>query len=112
MVVTLGDEARLLCLPNGSHPGNNTSITWWRILLGNYTLKGPPRFEGHGEGPKGEMTISRVNKSHGGIYRCEVQHGNKTERSCGTYLIVRGECLSWLQGPTTLQLGPPDFLSR
>nr|KAF6409292.1 CD79a molecule [Rousettus aegyptiacus] len=52
VVVTLGDEARLPCLPNGPHPGNNTSIIWWRILHGNYTLKWPPKFEGRGEGPK------------------------------------------------------------
>nr|KAF6409293.1 CD79a molecule [Rousettus aegyptiacus] len=89
VVVTLGDEARLPCLPNGPHPGNNTSIIWWRILHGNYTLKWPPKFEGRGEGPKGEMTIRSVNKSHRGIYRCEVRHENKTEHSCGTYLIVR-----------------------
>lgn len=112
MDVTLGNKAHLLCLHNSSHLEKPTNITWWRILQVNYTLVWPPQYLKMDQGSKNEMTISSVNKSHGGLYRCTVQYGNKTFHSCGTYLRVRGECLSWLQGPTTLHLGPLDFLSR
>ncbi|EPY88262.1 hypothetical protein CB1_000185024 [Camelus ferus] len=40
-------------------------------------------------GSKGELIIQQVNKSHKGIYRCEVTEGQNVQRSCGTYLRVR-----------------------
>lgn len=85
-MVSLGEEAHFQCLHNGS----NANVTWWRILHGNYTW--PPQFVGEGQGYNGTLTIQNVNKSHGGIYLCRVQEGNKPhQQSCGTYLRVRRE---------------------
>ncbi|XP_017358654.1 B-cell antigen receptor complex-associated protein alpha chain [Cebus imitator] len=84
LMVSLGEEAHLQCLHNGS----NTNVTWWRVLHGNYTW--PPAFVGLGKGVNGTLTIQKVNKSHGGMYMCRVQEGNKPyKQSCGTYLRVR-----------------------
>lgn len=83
VTVSTGDEARLQCLNNGSSP----NITWWHILQGNTTWN--PVFLGQTQGPKGEWVISKVNKSHGGIYRCRVEDGKTSRHSCGTYLRVR-----------------------
>uniref|UniRef100_H9ZFT2 B-cell antigen receptor complex-associated protein alpha chain n=2 Tax=Macaca TaxID=9539 RepID=H9ZFT2_MACMU len=84
LMVSLGEEAHFQCLHNGS----NANVTWWRVLHGNYTW--PPQFVGKGQGYNGTLTIQNVNKSHGGIYLCRVQEGNKPhQQSCGTYLRVR-----------------------
>ncbi|XP_008565446.1 PREDICTED: B-cell antigen receptor complex-associated protein alpha chain [Galeopterus variegatus] len=84
VTVGVGDEARLRCLNNGSSP----NVTWWRVPHGNYTW--PAEFVGKGYGPDGELIIRNVNKSHGAIYVCHVNEGNKAhQRSCGTYLRVR-----------------------
>ncbi|EHH59624.1 hypothetical protein EGM_09778 [Macaca fascicularis] len=84
LLVSLGEEAHFQCLHNGS----NANVTWWRVLHGNYTW--PPQFVGKGQGYNGTLTIQNVNKSHGGIYLCRVQEGNKPhQQSCGTYLRVR-----------------------
>lgn len=86
VTVSIGDEVRLLCRHNGSNP----NITWWHILQGNSTW--PPMMELSSPGPKGELVIQQVTKSHRGMYRCQVKEGQKVQRSCGTYLRVRGEC--------------------
>ncbi|XP_007941141.1 B-cell antigen receptor complex-associated protein alpha chain [Orycteropus afer afer] len=83
VTVSVGDEARLLCPHNGSSP----NVTWWLVLHGNYSW--PPMFLGLGLGSEGELKIAQVNKSHGGIYQCQVEDGGKVRRSCGTYLRVR-----------------------
>ncbi|KAB0407296.1 hypothetical protein E2I00_010980 [Balaenoptera physalus] len=83
VTVSIGDEVRLLCRHNGSNP----NVTWWRILQGNSTW--PPMMELSSPGPKGELIIQQVNKSHRGMYRCQVKEGQKIQRSCGTYLRVR-----------------------
>ncbi|KAM5236374.1 B-cell antigen receptor complex-associated protein alpha chain [Ctenodactylus gundi] len=83
LTVSTGEEARLLCQNNGSSP----NVTWWYILQGNYTWT--PSFLGQSRGSRGEWIISKVNKSHGGIYRCQVEDGGKLRHSCGTYLRVR-----------------------
>ncbi|XP_012316956.1 B-cell antigen receptor complex-associated protein alpha chain [Aotus nancymaae] len=84
LIASLGEEAHLQCLHNGS----NTNVTWWRVLHGNYTW--PPEFVGLGQGVNGTLTIQNVKKSHGGIYMCRVQEGNEPyQQSCGTYLRVR-----------------------
>ena len=88
VTVSTGDEVRLLCRHNGSNP----NVTWWRLLQGNSTW--PPVMELSSPGPKGELIIQQVNKSHRGMYRCQVKEGQKIQRSCGTYLRVRGECTS------------------
>ncbi|XP_046540068.1 B-cell antigen receptor complex-associated protein alpha chain [Equus quagga] len=87
VTVNVGDEARLQCKHNGSSPGSHINITWWRILQSNFTW--PPMFLEYGKGPMGELTIQQVNKSHGGMYRCQAKEGNETKQSCGTYLRVR-----------------------
>ncbi|KFO33628.1 B-cell antigen receptor complex-associated protein alpha chain [Fukomys damarensis] len=83
VTVSTGDEAHLQCLNNG----NNSNITWWHILQGNYT--GIPVLVGHTHGQRGEWVIPNVNKSHGGMYRCRVEAGGTALHSCGTYLRVR-----------------------
>ncbi|XP_037676618.1 B-cell antigen receptor complex-associated protein alpha chain [Choloepus didactylus] len=84
VTVNVGDEARLPCL----HNGTRANVTWWFILQSNYTW--PPVFKGEGQGDRGELTISQVNKSHGGLYQCWVKEENTSHtRSCGTYLRVR-----------------------
>lgn len=83
VTVSPGDEARLQCRNNG----NNSKVTWWHILQGNYTWH--PKFLGHTNGSEGEWIISNVNKSHGGIYRCRVEEKGTSLHSCGTYLRVR-----------------------
>ncbi|KAM4824937.1 B-cell antigen receptor complex-associated protein alpha chain [Thomomys bottae] len=83
VTVSNGEEARLFCLHNGS----NANVTWWLVLQSNYSW--PPVFLGLGRGPKGEWTIPKVNKSHGGIYQCRVEDKEISRYSCGTYLRVR-----------------------
>ncbi|XP_066874552.1 B-cell antigen receptor complex-associated protein alpha chain [Kogia breviceps] len=83
VTVSIGEEVRLLCRHNGSNP----NVTWWYVLQGNSTW--PPMIELSSPGPKGELIIQQVNKSHRGMYRCQVNEGQKVWRSCGTYLRVR-----------------------
>ncbi|XP_048225237.1 B-cell antigen receptor complex-associated protein alpha chain [Perognathus longimembris pacificus] len=83
VTVSTGEEARLFCLHNGSNP----NVTWWRILQSNHSW--PSMFLGPGQGAQGEWTISKVNKSHGGIYQCQVEDKGMLRHSCGTYLRVR-----------------------
>lgn len=91
MTVSLGETVNLQCLYNGSRPDSTPNVTWWRILQGNATW--PDIFWSYGQGPHGELTISTVNKSHIGMYRCQVEEkGHPVQKSCGTYLRVRGEC--------------------
>lgn len=102
VTVSPGDEARLQCRNNG----NNSKVTWWHILQGNYTWH--PKFLGHTNGSEGEWIISNVNKSHGGIYRCRVEEKGTSLHSCGTYLRVRGE---WLRTRSQLPCSSRDSLS-
>lgn len=83
MTVSLGDEARLQCQHNGSRP----NVTWWLLIQGNHSW--PPMFLGSGHSSKGEWTIPKVNKSHGGMYQCRVEENGKLMYSCGTYLRIR-----------------------
>ena len=100
VTVSLGDTVHLQCLHNGSRSDSTLNITWWRVLQGNATW--PDRLWSRGEGPNGELTISTVNKSHMGMYRCQVEEkvpNSKSPnvlKSCGTYLRVRGEWQPWL----------------
>lgn len=87
VTVSVGDKVSLPC----RHNSNSTNITWWRVPQGNSTW--PPVMDLSELGPKGELIIQQVNKSHRGMYRCEVNEGQRIQRSCGTYLRVRGECL-------------------
>ena len=112
MTVSLGDTVHLQCLHNGSRPDSTLNITWWRVLQGNATW--PDIFWSHGEGPNGELTISTVNKSHMGMYRCQVEEKVPNSKvpnflqSCGTYLRVRGEWQPWL-GSGGLPSPPPPL---
>ncbi|XP_006900985.1 PREDICTED: B-cell antigen receptor complex-associated protein alpha chain isoform X1 [Elephantulus edwardii] len=83
LTVNVGEEAHLLC----PHNGTNASVTWWLILPGNSTWPAMPL--NMDQGPQGELKISKVNKSHGGIYQCKVTNEKSTRSSCGTYLRVR-----------------------
>ena len=89
MTVSVGEQVRLQCPHNGS---SNTNVTWWHVLQVNSSW--PPVMYPGALGPKGELIIQQVNKSHRGMYRCQVTEGKKIQRSCGTYLRVRGECPS------------------
>lgn len=88
VTVSVGEEVRLQCLHNGS----NTNVTWWRVPQVNSSW--PPVMHRGSLGAGGELIFKQVNKSHRGMYRCEVSDGKKIQRSCGTYLRVRGECPS------------------
>lgn len=83
--MNLGEEARLDCGNNGRSP----NVTWWFSLQSNSTW--PPMLLGSGTGPTGELIFPEVNKSHRGLYWCQVTEDNVTRRSCGTYLRVRSE---------------------
>uniref|UniRef100_A0A8C0KP57 B-cell antigen receptor complex-associated protein alpha chain n=1 Tax=Canis lupus dingo TaxID=286419 RepID=A0A8C0KP57_CANLU len=94
MTVSLGETARLQCLHNRSRLSSKlNTITWWRVLQGNATW--PDIFLSYGKGPNGELTINTVNKSHMGMYRCQVEEKDlnqkilSSQQSCGTYLRVR-----------------------
>ncbi|XP_066229741.1 B-cell antigen receptor complex-associated protein alpha chain [Saccopteryx leptura] len=90
VTVNVGDKARLLCLHNndtGHH--HHFNITWWRVLQVNDTWLWSYQSHGRGQGLQGEMTISSVNKTHSGLYRCHITINNNTLYSCGTYLRVR-----------------------
>ncbi|XP_052025136.1 B-cell antigen receptor complex-associated protein alpha chain [Apodemus sylvaticus] len=83
LTVNLGEEVRLTCGNNGRNP----NVTWFLSLQSNNTW--PPMPVGPGKGPSGELIFSEVNKSHSGLYWCEVTEKNVTKRSCGTFLRVR-----------------------
>lgn len=85
LTVNFGEEARLICENNGKNP----NITWWFSLQSNNSW--PPVSLGSGSGPTGELIFSEVNKSHRGLYWCQVTENKESERSCGTYLRVRSE---------------------
>ncbi|MEJ1285312.1 CD79A antigen (immunoglobulin-associated alpha) [Cricetulus griseus] len=86
LTVNLGDEARLTC----KHDANNPNVTWYYgDFQYNFNNSIPAVFLGPGQGPRGELVISNVNKSHRGIYRCHVEENNEAQFSCGTYLRVR-----------------------
>ncbi|XP_002923983.1 B-cell antigen receptor complex-associated protein alpha chain [Ailuropoda melanoleuca] len=88
VTVSLGETVNLQCRYNRSRPDSTPNVTWWRILQGNATW--PDIFWSYGQGPHGELTISTVNKSHIGMYRCQVEEkGHPVQKSCGTYLRVR-----------------------
>ncbi|XP_029782522.1 B-cell antigen receptor complex-associated protein alpha chain isoform X2 [Suricata suricatta] len=97
VTASLGETVHLQCLHNGSRRDSTLNITWWRIFHSNATATGtwPNIFWSYGEGPKGELTISTVNKSHMGMYRCQVEEKDSNskvlnfQQSCGTYLRVR-----------------------
>uniref|UniRef100_A0A8C0M1Z0 B-cell antigen receptor complex-associated protein alpha chain n=2 Tax=Canis lupus familiaris TaxID=9615 RepID=A0A8C0M1Z0_CANLF len=105
MTVSLGETARLQCLHNRSRLSSKLNITWWRVLQGNATW--PDIFLSYGKGPNGELTIDTVNKSHMGMYRCQVEEKDlnqkilSSQQSCGTYLRVRGECQPWCGSQAT-----------
>lgn len=100
VTVSLGETVRLQCLHNSSRRDSRLNVTWWRVLQGNATW--PDIFWSYGEVPHGELTISTVNKSHTGMYRCKVEEKDVNytvlnfQQSCGTYLRVRGEWQPWL----------------
>lgn len=110
VTVSVGEQVRLQCPHNGS---SNTNVTWWHVLQVNSSW--PPVMYPGALGPKGELIIQQVNKSHRGMYRCQVSEGKKMQRSCGTYLRVRGECPSrpssgkagWSPSLHRLHLGHP-----
>lgn len=83
MTVNIGSKASLNC----SHDGKTPHITWWRVVHGNLTEASVLM----SQGPVPMLSISNVNKSHRGLYRCSVTENNVTKHSCGTYLLVRGE---------------------
>ncbi|XP_012613918.1 B-cell antigen receptor complex-associated protein alpha chain [Microcebus murinus] len=87
VTVSVGDEVHLPCQYNGSR--NNVTVTWWRIIQGNHVW--PPESITHSPiSSNGELIIEKVNKSHGGMYRCRVhEEGQPHQHSCGTYLRVR-----------------------
>lgn len=85
LTVNLGEEARLTCENNGRNP----NITWWFSLQSNNTW--PPMPLGPGQGTTGQLFFPEVNKSHRGLYWCQVIENNILKRSCGTYLRVRSE---------------------
>ncbi|XP_052511750.1 B-cell antigen receptor complex-associated protein alpha chain [Budorcas taxicolor] len=87
VTVSVGEEVRLQCIHNGSNSNTNVTVTWWRVLQGNSSW--PPVMHLGSLGAGGELIIKQVNKSHRGMYRCEVSDGKKIQRSCGTYLRVR-----------------------
>ncbi|XP_031241568.1 B-cell antigen receptor complex-associated protein alpha chain [Mastomys coucha] len=83
LTVNLGEEARLTCENNARNP----NITWWFSLQSNNTW--PTMLLGSGKGRTGELIFPEVNKSHGGLYWCQVVENDESKRSCGTYLRVR-----------------------
>lgn len=87
VTVLMGDKVQVPCWYNNSRSGSNQEVTWWRIFGGNYTW--PPEFIGKATGPKGELSFLSVNRSNGGLYRCQINYDNNVLRSCGTYLRVR-----------------------
>ncbi|XP_057568795.1 B-cell antigen receptor complex-associated protein alpha chain [Hippopotamus amphibius kiboko] len=84
VTVSVGDEARLPCEHSGGK--GNLNITWFRVLQGNSSW--PPVKLHWSQGPNNELIIQQVNKSHRGMYMCEVKEGQQTQHSCGTYLRV------------------------
>ncbi|XP_040590225.1 B-cell antigen receptor complex-associated protein alpha chain [Mesocricetus auratus] len=86
VTVSMGSEARLPC----EHDGSNPNVTWYYGFQTNSNNNSKPSvLLGPGLGPRGELVISNVNKSHKGIYRCLVQEKSVHQFSCGTYLRVR-----------------------
>lgn len=83
LTVNLGEEAVLTC----KNDGRNPNITWWFSLQSNSTW--PPMPLGPGLGPMGKLIFPEVNKSHRGMYWCQVIESQVLKRSCGTYLRVR-----------------------
>nr|BAA03926.1 mb-1 [Bos taurus] len=83
VTVSVGEEVRLQC----THNGSNTNVTWWHVLQSNSSW--PPVMYRGDVGAGGELIIKPVNKTHRGMYRCQVSDGKKIQRSCGTYLRVR-----------------------
>ncbi|XP_028637170.1 B-cell antigen receptor complex-associated protein alpha chain isoform X2 [Grammomys surdaster] len=76
LTVNFGEEARLICENNGKNP----NITWWFSLQSNNTW--PPVSLGPGLGRTGELIFSEVNKSHRGLYWCQVTENDISKRSC------------------------------
>ncbi|XP_037372557.1 B-cell antigen receptor complex-associated protein alpha chain [Talpa occidentalis] len=85
LTVRLGEKARLECPHRVSRPNSHPKVTWWLALPSNYSYPAK-RLEFQ---TSEELIIHQVNKSHWGLYYCEVEDGNQTKRSCGTYLRVR-----------------------
>ncbi|CAH7383384.1 B-cell antigen receptor complex-associated protein alpha chain [Phodopus roborovskii] len=85
LTVNIGDEARLTC----KHDGRNPNITWFYNLQFNFNNSKTFVFVGPALGPSGELVIPNVNKSHKGIYTCQVKEHSTQQWSCGTYLRVR-----------------------
>lgn len=85
LTVNFGEEAHLTC----ENSGKNPNITWWFSLQSNITW--PPVLVGSGKAGTGDLILSEVNKSHRGLYWCQVIDGNESKSSCGTYLRVRSE---------------------
>lgn len=85
MTVSIGANVSFLCRHNSSDPRKHPNVTW---LYNSENNRLYAQTIGKGKGPKGELNISLVNKSHVGLYRCEVSAGEEVWRSCGTYLRV------------------------
>lgn len=85
MTVSIGANVSFLCRHNSSDPRTHSNVTWL-YNSGNNRLHSQKIRQG--QGPKDVLNLSLVNKSHVGIYRCEVSTGKEVLRSCGTYLRV------------------------
>ncbi|XP_004694206.1 PREDICTED: B-cell antigen receptor complex-associated protein alpha chain [Condylura cristata] len=84
LTVRLGEKAHLQCSHQASTPHSRPKVTWWITLQSNYSW--PAKLL---ESTDEELIIHQVNKSHRGLYHCQVEEGNQTQRSCGTYLRVQ-----------------------
>lgn len=110
VTVSLGEEVHIPCLYNHSSRDSTFNVTWWRIIQGNATW--PDMFWSYGQGPRSELSIQAVNKSHIGLYRCRVEEKGLNQKaypqySCGTYLRVRGEPVSSTPAPSRPTPAPP-----
>ncbi|XP_028920514.1 B-cell antigen receptor complex-associated protein alpha chain [Ornithorhynchus anatinus] len=88
LTVAVDSEATLHCPYNISEANQAVNVTWYWIIQGNFSWPAM-RVTEQILGSKGELFFPKVSKKDGGIYQCEVQVANLSEKSCGTYLRVR-----------------------
>ncbi|KAG8507027.1 B-cell antigen receptor complex-associated protein alpha chain, partial [Galemys pyrenaicus] len=87
VTVSLGEKVHLQCTHRSNNgKSNHLKVTWWHSHISNFSWP-PTSMENHTFGH--ELIIQQVNESHRGLYRCQVEEGNQTQKSCGTYLRVR-----------------------
>ncbi|XP_074075511.1 B-cell antigen receptor complex-associated protein alpha chain [Macrotis lagotis] len=85
VTVPVGGMALLPCKHNG---GTNANVTWWRIVMGNFTW--PKVMVDKPLQSNGSLILWGVSKSDGGMYQCQVSiNARLVLESCGTYLRVR-----------------------